>query len=97
MTDKIKSFWTQNAAAIIITILNIVFFAGMYFAILRKDIEAKPDEKRVREIVREEIVNKFSITDGEVLKTRFDALEKSFEEVKQLIHQYMEEERKNKK
>ena len=81
MTEKMKSFWRNNAFAIIVLMLNLVFLLGSYYSV----IQALPTEKRVREIVKEEIETKFSVTDGKVLETRFNNLDEKLNELKQLF------------
>lgn len=83
---EIKSgFLRGGYTALIIYIANILFFVGMYYQI----IKAMPTETRVREIVKEELVNKFSITDGEVLKAQFQNLNNKVDEIRKLVEQHM--------
>lgn len=84
-----KQFWQQNIVPIIIFIINILFFLGMYYGVLRTELDGKPNESRVREIIKEELVNKFSITDGRVLETQFKNLEEKVEELKTLMQDYI--------
>lgn len=83
---EIKSgFLKGGYTALIIYIANILFFIGMYYQI----VKAMPTETRVREIVKEELVNKFSITDGEVLKAQFKNLNDKVDEIRMLVQQHM--------
>jgi hypothetical protein len=89
-SSEVKAgFLKGNFIAVLIFVINILFFVGFYYGVLKTQLEAKPDEKRVREIVREEITNKFSITDGEVLKSQFQNLNDKLDKVMDLVEQHI--------
>ena len=83
-----------NWVSIGIFLMSLIFYGGVYFGVFRGELDAKPDEKRVREIIKEELINKFNITDGEVLKSQFGNLEKKVDFAIELIKEHMLKEHK---
>lgn len=88
-----KQFWQQNIVPIIIFLINILFFLGMYYGVLKTELNGKPNENRVREIIKEELVDKFSITDGKVLESQFRNLEEKVDELKSMIQHYINQQK----
>ncbi len=84
-----RSFIRTNIVGITTFLVTVLFYLGMYYGVFRSQLEAKPDEFRVREIIREEIQSKFSLTDGEVLKANFHNLNAKVDRAIFLIEQYI--------
>jgi hypothetical protein len=82
-------FQLSNWIAIIIFFIQMLLGVAFYYGVFKTQLEAKPNESRVREIIKEELVNKFSITDGEVLKAQFKNIEEKINETNTLIKQHM--------
>jgi hypothetical protein len=72
MSEKTRSFLSDNWQWLV----TIIFMAGVNFTV----IQSKVDSEQVRSIVKEELKETvYSRTDGKVLETRFDAVEKKMD------------------